>query len=63
MQSTSVTTSFSMLREFFSHNYELDEDFSVLTWWKKHESQFPDILVVPALKFGKSVLLVQVEEC
>lgn len=51
----SITTSFSMLREFFSYNYELDDEFSILTWWKNHEIQFPilakiarDILVVPA---------------
>ena len=55
--STTSTQSCStnMVREFFSYNYELDEDFSILTWWKNHENQFPvlakiarDILVVPA---------------
>ena len=49
------SSSYSMVREFFSYNYELDDDFSILTWWKNHENQFPilakiarDILVVPA---------------
>ena len=44
-----------MLGEFFSYNYELNDDFEILTWWKNHESQFPvlakiarDIFVVPA---------------
>ena len=40
---------------FFSYNYELNDDFEILTWWKNHELQFPvlakivkDILVVTA---------------
>ena len=44
-----------MIREFFSYNYELDDNFSILTWRKNHENQFSvlakvarDIVVVPA---------------
>ena len=51
----SVTTSFSMHIEFFSYNYELNDDFSILTQWKNHELQFlvlakitRDVLVVSA---------------
>ena len=55
-ESSSVPSSaFSMVREFFSYHYELNDDFEILTWWKNHELQFPvlakivkDILVVPA---------------
>ena len=50
-----ASASTTMLREFFSYNYELDEDFEILTWWRSHEIQFPvlakiarDVLVVPA---------------